>query len=304
MKTEVEKIALFTGHADCIYTIEPAETPETFFSAGGDGMVVKWNINAPDTGNLIARIPFSVYALCYDKDSNHLVVAQNNEGLHLIDIDSRVEIQSLKLLPTAIFDLQSYENDLFAGLGSGNLIIIDRTRFSVKKDIKVADKSLRSLAVNPLKGELAAGFSDNYIRIFDLKTLVLKKEWEAHTNSVFTLAYSPDYQFLVSGGRDARIMIWDAVKFENITAISAHLFAINHLSFSPSGQYFVTGSMDKAIKIWETGSFKLLKVIDKARHAGHGTSVNKTLWTDYEGTIITASDDRTLSGWRVKMKEV
>ena len=32
-------------------------------------------------------------------------------------------------------------------------------------------------------------------------------------------------------------------------------------------------------------TFKLLKVIDKSRHAGHGTSVNKLLWTDYQDQL-------------------
>ena len=44
-------------------------------------------------------------------------------------------------------------------------------------------------------------------------------------------------------------------------------------------------------------TFKLLKVIDKARHAGHGTSVNKLLWTGHEELLISAGDDRAISVW-------
>ena len=42
------------------------------------------------------------------------------------------------------------------------------------------------------------------------------------------------------------------------------------------------------------------EVIDKARHAGHGTSVNKVLWTEYNGYIVSASDDRKVSIWNFK----
>jgi WD40 repeat protein len=82
-------------------------------------------------------------------------------------------------------------------------------------------------------------------------------------------------------------------------SIVAHLYAINHLSFSPNGKYFATCSMDKSIKIWETNTFKLLKVIDKARHAGHGTSVNKLFWSGYRNQLISGSDDRTISIWNL-----
>lgn len=57
--------------------------------------------------------------------------------------------------------------------------------------------------------------------------------------------------------------------------------------------------MDKSIKIWEAATFRLLKVIDRARHAGHGTSVNKLLWLEYHDRLISASDDRTVSIWAV-----
>jgi WD40 repeat protein len=57
--------------------------------------------------------------------------------------------------------------------------------------------------------------------------------------------------------------------------------------------------MDKSIKVWDAEEYKLLKVIDKSRHAGHGTSVNKLLWTPFNDQLISASDDRTLSVWQI-----
>ena len=83
------------------------------------------------------------------------------------------------------------------------------------------------------------------------------------------------------------------------TEIAAHLYAINHLAFSPDGKHFVSCSMDKSVKVWQTDDLSLLKVIDKARHAGHGTSVNKLLWTSFNGQVVSASDDRTISIWDV-----
>jgi WD40 repeat protein len=57
--------------------------------------------------------------------------------------------------------------------------------------------------------------------------------------------------------------------------------------------------MDKSIKVWDTEELKLLKVIDRARHAGHGTSVNKLLWTGFNNQLVSASDDRTISLWQI-----
>jgi WD40 repeat protein len=80
------------------------------------------------------------------------------------------------------------------------------------------------------------------------------------------------------------------------------MYAINNISYRPDGKYFATCSMDKSIKIWDASTFRLLKVIDKSRHAGHATSVNKLLWTAYEDQLVSASDDHTLSIWNIQMQ--
>jgi WD40 repeat protein len=51
--------------------------------------------------------------------------------------------------------------------------------------------------------------------------------------------------------------------------------------------------------VWDTKELKLLKVIDRARHGGHRTSVNKLLWTSYNDQLLSASDDRTISVWHL-----
>jgi WD40 repeat protein len=80
------------------------------------------------------------------------------------------------------------------------------------------------------------------------------------------------------------------------------MYAINHLAFSPDNKHFVTCSMDKSIKVWDAEKLALLKVIDRSRHAGHGTSVNKVLWTNYDNQLLSASDDRTISVWSINFE--
>jgi len=298
---QVEKLHSLTGHRDCVYAVEPSHQVEFIFSAGGDGMIVLWNLAAPEEGQLIAKLPNSIYAIHNLNRHSMLVAGHNYEGIHLLDWKEKKEISSLKLSSAAIFDIQSFNNDLFVASGDGNLTIIDLNKWMVKRILLHSKKNARVIALNPEAGELAVGYSDYFIRVFSLEEYSMKYEFQAHQNSVFTLRYTPDYKFLLSGSRDARIKAWDVSSHYNQSAeIVAHVFAINHIAFSPSGKYFVTGSLDKSIKVWEAKDLKLLKVIDKARHAGHGTSVNKLLWTSFNDQLVSASDDRTLSVWRLK----
>jgi WD40 repeat protein len=296
----VEKIDTFSGHKDCVYTLVPSHDPHIFYSSGGDGLVVKWDIRRPDLGELIAQIPATVYALCYDETRQQLWAGQNYNGVHLLDPHTKQELKSLSISPNAIFDIQLSRLEAFIALADGTIIVMDINSFTVKKLIRESDKSVRCMAINPLQNELAVGYSDNTIKIIDLQTYQVKQNIEAHANSVFTLQYSPDYQWLLSGSRDAHLKIWEVGQHYQLKQqVVAHLYALNHIAFSPNGNMFATCSMDKSVKIWDWNGqqAKLLKVIDKARHAGHATSVNKLLWLPQ--CLISASDDRRLSLWKV-----
>lgn len=300
---QVSKIDTFSGHRDCVYTLERAKNPNQFFSAGGDGLVIRWDLTMPDVGELFAQVPASIYALCFDELRNQLWVAQNFNGIHLIDVESKQEIKSIKITSSSIFDIKIVENNAFIGLSDGTIVVMDVESFEVRKHIKASDKSVRNIAVNSLLREFAVAYSDFSVKIFDLQDFSLKLVVSHHTNSVFALSYSPDYQYLISAGRDAHLKVFDVNnQYELQQDIAAHLFAINDIKFSPDGKLFATCSMDKSIKIWDAQQFKLLKVIDKARHAGHGTSINKLFWSEYESLLVSASDDKRISIWEIDPK--
>ena len=301
MKFQVQKIDTFSGHRDCVYTLEISDNSSIFFSAGGDGMVIRWDLNRPDYGELVAQVPASVYALAFDKNTNLLLVGQNYEGVQVIDVEKKQVVGSLKITSAAIFDIRIVDNEAYIAQSDGVITVIDIPNLAIKKHLKASDQSARCMAINADKTELTVGYSDSKIRIFGIEKGDLKQVIEGHTNSVFTLQYSPDGQFLISAGRDAHLKIWSVANGYTLQQdIPAHLFAINHLVFSPDNQYFATCSMDKSIKVWDATTFKLLKVIDRARHAGHATSVNKLLWTNHLQQLITASDDRKISVWELQ----
>ena len=304
-KIQVNKLHTLTGHNDCIYALTEGSDPRFFYTGSGDGMVVEWDLDQPKDGKLIAKVSHSVYALAVDKERNLLVVGHNFEGIHVIDLKGYKEIWNLKLTEQAIFDLKIVGDDLLVGTGDGVLILVDMEEKSVKRHIKLSDKSIRVMAVAPQSQKLALGLSDHSIKILDNNNLYKPvANLLGHTNSVFALGYSPDEKILVSGGRDAHLKFWNSSTYELDKNIVAHMFAINCLSYGLDGKFLATCSMDKSIKIWDVEHRKLMKVIDKARNAGHGTSINKILWSTYSGRIVSVSDDRTISIWQLETESL
>lgn len=299
-KIQVYKLHTLTGHNDCIYALTEGCDPRFFYTGAGDGMVVEWDLDSPKDGKLIAKLPHSVYALTVDRERNLLIIGHNFEGIHVIDLNENKEIWNLKLTDQAIFDIKVFCNEILVGTGDGVLVVVDIEARSVKKHIKLSSKSIRVMSIAAEKRQLAIGLSDHSIKILDLADNFQPiANLMGHSNSVFALNYSPNEKKLVSAGRDAHMKFWESEHYTLSENIVAHMYAINYLSFKEDGKYLVTCSMDKSIKVWDAENYKLMKVIDKARNAGHGTSINKVLWSTYSGQVISISDDRTISIWQI-----
>ena len=289
----------FTGHKDAIYALCALNDCE-FLSGGADGHIVKWDLNGYASGNVVAKVPTSVYSLNYDLLRNHLFIGQNFDGLHVIDLILKREITSLQITKSNIFDIQFDSNFVYVASGDGAIYIVDRESWRLVKIINLSQRSARSLQLD--EHHIYAGYSDGYVRVMDKKNYKLIQEIHAHKNSVFSLCIDPTKKMILSGSRDAHLKIWsieDRKALNLIEDIVAHMYAINSISYDLNGHYFVTCSMDKSIKIWDARTFKLTRVIDKGRYAGHGTSVNKLLSMPYKNSLISCSDDRTISVWDI-----
>lgn len=298
----VTKIATLAGHRDAVYALTGG-TGGAVYSGSADGMVVGWDITDPTRdGELLARVQNSVYALRHLPELGLLVLGHNFQGIQAIDLSQKQLVHATALPPVAIFEIVFSESRqrLYVALGDGTLAVLTVPDFRLEKLLRLADKSLRCLALHEGRSELAVGSSDTFTRILDLDSLEVKCLLGESMNSVFSVAYSVDGMRLLTAGRDAQIRTWDVATGYTLTgSVPAHMYTINHLAFSPDGRYLASCSLDKSIKLWDATTLTLLRVLDRARAAGHGTSVNRLVWPGAENRLVSCSDDRSLAVWAV-----
>jgi len=301
-RPNARNIATLAGHRDAVYALAGRPGADQIFSSGADGLVVAWNAAEPaQDGELLARVDNSVYALRELPERGLLVLGQNFQGIQAIDLQTQTLAYATALPPVAIFDLVYSESRqrLYCALADGTLAVLRGTDFRLENLLRLSQKSLRCLALSEARHELAVGSSDHLVQVLDLDSLAVKTTLADATNSVFTVAYSPDEQYLLAAGRDAHLRRYTTDGYALQEAIVAHMYTINHLAFSGDGRYFATCSLDKSIKLWDAHSLALLRVLDKARAAGHGTSVNKLVWPGSQQRLVSCSDDRSLAVWQV-----
>ncbi|MEY3417068.1 MAG: hypothetical protein RL060_1180, partial [Bacteroidota bacterium] len=144
---EVTKIATYSGHKDCIYSIVQGINPAHFFTADGEGMVVIWDLQKPNQGEVFAQVPHSIYALCVDVKTNTLLIGENTMGIHLINISNHQQTKSLKITDGNIFDIITTEHAIMVACGDGKVIVLDKIHHTIQQTIHASDKSARCLAI-------------------------------------------------------------------------------------------------------------------------------------------------------------
>lgn len=301
---KVNKINILKGHQSGIYgLIKDSQNNNAFYSASGDGKIVKWQPFLTDVGELVATTPSPTYAIEIYPDKNLLFAGTHKGQLHVINLSVKKEMRCIDLHENGIFEVNFIreKNLLVTGGGDGCINLMEADGLEVISKFSFGSFKIRSTCYNSQTENLIVGCGDGSIVVVDLKTFKLINKFEAHKKdfSVNVVSYSPDGNYLLSGSRDAHLNLFDAKNnFRKLTSIPAHNYAIYKIEFSPDGKYFATASRDKTAKIWNAEKMEVVVRLDKEKNDGHVNSVNALLWLNNH-SFATAGDDRAIIVWEI-----
>ena len=299
-KITVKEYTQLEGHKQGVYALLNLRGSSVIVSAGGDGAVVKWDLdeNGPVrmnpepsvAGVLFAQLPEPVFCLMEGLDD---VIWAGTQGGLVFKLVSGQAPRMIKLGTSSVFFISRWMDGRIAvGLGSGELVFLD-------DELQLLDrKSLGKKSLRCCLGDRGLiGGSDGLIWRLDAQGDILAG-WEANSPSVFCLAEDSQGD-IVSGGRDALLM-WMVEDGGLKQEVKAHLFTIHALAGSELG-WLASGSMDKTVKVWDRNNGALLKVIDREKYPsrGHSHSVNALCWVGR--FLASAGDDKIIRIWEVSV---
>jgi WD40 repeat protein len=299
MSLQVEQVAKLTMHQGSIYTLIPGEDENSFFSAGGEGIVAKWKIDGLDKPIAVAKVEGQIFALLFLPQKHHLLIGTMSGGLHVIDLNLKKEIHYFTYHEQSIFDMHEHGGEIYVCSKDGTLSIWNSETYQLEKVVVVSDQSLRMMAFHPLRNEAVIGCSDNRIYLLDLDLHKIISVLEGPTNSVFSVCYNEIGSELLAGSRDAQLYVYDLNERRLKSQVKAHLYTINSITYILENKFLVTASRDKTMRIWNAETFELLKSLDKEKYDGHINSVNKLLWLHSHHYLISCSDDRSIIIWKI-----
>lgn len=302
MRLKVLKVSELQGHNGAIFSVFSDQEEKYLYTTGGDGWLVRWDLDDPETGSLVAKTDVQNFS-AIQTGEHHFVCGNMNGGLHFIDLQHPENQNNLLHHKKGTFSFEIVNKKLFSGGGDGKISSWNIERQLPEASLQISHQSIRVIRYLPEKGLLLAGASDNNIYSLDPRDFSIK--WvieQAHENSVFSLTYISETDVLVSGGRDAMLKFWDlsGVQPAPIHSIPAHLYTINNVVFCKNTGLIASASRDKTIKLWDAKRFSLVKVLEGLRDGGHFNSVNKLCWLEKRGYLVSVGDDRMGQIWQLQ----
>jgi len=294
-----------TGHTAAVFALSAAEEPSCFYSADGNGWVVKWDLREKDLGTAVAQAPSNVFSLKLLPNPRLLAVGTMQGTLYFIDYHQKTLLDSSIQTGKPVFCVETNQSVMYFGSGTGQLFETDIATLAISRQLQICLSSIRSIHIHPVLPVLALGCSDNLVYLVNLETFEISEVLSFHQSSVFSVRFSPDGRYLLCGSRDAYLSVWEMNPGKSsvlLHTIPAHLFTINSLTYLPPFSLFASASRDKTIKLWDAETFELLKVIDPLKSDNwntHKNSVNCLLWLPDVQALVSGGDDRTLLVWQI-----
>lgn len=190
------------------------------FTAGGDGVLTRWNATTGRTMESLPLSPNSLRSIAYHPQDDLLAVGASDGKVYLLHREGMLLINSHLANEPSVFCLafpqDSSATRLISGGRDARLHFFNLS--SPEEPPRIIDahnSTINALAFSPNGRYLATASRDKTVKLWDATTWELLKVAEVvrdrgHVNSVNTLLWLND-ELLVTAGDDRRVLGWSLV---------------------------------------------------------------------------------------------
>ena len=282
--------------------------------------ILIWNIN---TGSCFQEYKSKngfINEITFSSDDNQIIVALDDNNLHMFDITPYYPYKILfKLDEANVIDLSPSGKHLLTTALFGKCVsLYDIDKKTCIGEIRTEDR-FSPAAWFPVN-EKNFITADTSVGIWDFDPMECSDtilNVKKHDNTypdiyINTVSISPNEKYIIIAGTEnkyslflllgeaptAKILLCNLNNPKSIDTLTYHKSRIKHIDFSPNEKYFVTASDDKSIRIWDIKSKLCTDVLN-----GHIESVNYIDFSPNGKYIVSASDDKSIRIWDIKSKK-
>ena len=256
-----EVVRSFDAHSGNVWNVIFHPTKNLIATAGDDSWV---KIRDLETFDAVQgwKLGNTVRAIAFSPDGKDLAAADRDGELHVYDINTGAERNTIKLPGTTILGIDySPDGKSIVAAGSDKTVrIFDANTLEQRQDFDGHEGPIYTVVYSLAKKPLIAsvGFkSDTWIWNPETGESVAKLQGSGGDN--WAVGFCRDGNHLLTGGQDGMIKVWDTKKGKQIAALRGHTAAVHDFAFDPKHHRMASSSRDGTIRIWDTRAMASLK---------------------------------------------
>jgi WD40 repeat protein len=201
-----------------------------------------------------------LYDVAVSPDGGTLAAASLDHAVYLVDT-ATAELRVLRGHRDQVFSVAFSPRGGRIATGSLNGEILVFTGEGRLEARLVAERPVRSLAIDPAGRLLAAAGGEGSVRLWDLDSRAEVAHERGHRGVVESVCFSPDGRLLASAGFDRTVRISDPRAGTAPRVLTGHALQVNSVAFSPDGRELASASDDRTVRIWSLASGQTTRIL-------------------------------------------
>lgn len=287
----------FNGHSGAIRSLAFTPRSNVFYSAGGDGKILKWSLDGNNRRPTTIINNNSInWVLEVSPNGRWLACGTGDSDIQLFDVNS-INQGPITLKGHAGWVLSlsfsSDERKLFSSSRDKSVMVWDLSSFSGTKIIQ-NDEPVRVIEVSPSGNKIAGGTDDGRVMTWNLDGSAANTIYTGNGNTIYTLSYNNRGNLIAIGDKGGSLKLINASGGSIQRNFSGHKARILDVDFSPNGKFLGSSSYDGTVRIWNMDHLEESPII----LTGHESWVLDIAFSPDSRHLITSSQrDDVIMVW-------
>ena len=287
------------GHNDAVQSVSFSRDGTMLASAGYDNTAKLWNLERNPKKPISLPHDDAVFSVTFSPDSQTIASASFDKTVKLWNRDGTLKytLSHDNLVYSVIF---SPKGDTIAIGDKSGTVTFWNSNGQKKDSFQPHKSTVLGLRFNQQGNILATASKDGTVKLWKLTPKLQKQNPTTlkHGNRVDSVSFSPGGETIATASQDKIVKFWksDGTPFSNLTIKGESGFT--SVSFSPDNKTIATANLAGQVQLWERND-KEIKEIETL--SGHTSRANSVSFSHNGNILASASNDRTVKLWQVKL---
>ena len=257
------------GHEGAVRTVVFLPNSDKFYSSGGDGKIVQWDLNSDSkSGRIFIDNNFINRSLAISKNGRWLACGTTTSRIQLFNLNKpntipkfleghKGWVESLVFTPD--------NNGLYSASTDKTIMFWDLISETNNEFFNHVAR-FRCIGISNNGRYLAGGTEDGKVFLWNLSTGKSSVVYNSAGTEIMSLKFNNAGTILVFGDKKGILALLN-LRTNKVSKIKAHSARIPDIQFSPNDKLLATASYDGTIKIWNSTRLILRPVEIKAHEA-------------------------------------